>query len=135
MAIGSLGELAMRLISLPVDLASTVTGTVGNSLAIISGNSKTLPNSVSGLSPRNPAIKAFDSRPIEAPYHSIIGDRGKGDTPESSDGVVKYWSSHLDHAKSEKIVPGPHGACELPETIEELKRLLHLHLREKPGGR
>ena len=22
------------------------------------------------------------------PYHSIIGDRGKGDTPNSSDGVV-----------------------------------------------
>ena len=32
------------------------------------------------------------------PYHSIIGDRGRGDTPKSSDGVVPYWSSHLDGA-------------------------------------
>jgi pimeloyl-ACP methyl ester carboxylesterase len=131
MAIGSLGELAMRMISLPVDLASTVTSSIGDSFSIITGNPHSLPNSVSGLSPRNPALKAFDSRPIEAPYHSIIGDRGKCDTPNSSDGVVKYWSSHLARAKSEKIVPGPHGACEMPETIEELKRLLHLHLKER----
>jgi len=35
-------------------------------------------------------------------YHSIMGDRGKGNTPESSDGVVPYWSSHLGGAASEK---------------------------------
>jgi hypothetical protein len=32
-----------------------------------------------------------------------------------------------------KIFPGPHGSCELTETIEELKRILHLHL--KTAGR
>ncbi|MEY3897498.1 MAG: hypothetical protein RLZZ214_3019, partial [Verrucomicrobiota bacterium] len=74
-------------------------------------------------------LKAIDSVPFRAPHHSIIGDRGKGDTPNSSDGVVPYWSSHLGTAKSEKIVPGPHGSCELPQTIEELKRILHLHLK------
>jgi len=128
MAIGTLGELAIRLISLPLDLATTMTDTMGNSIAIITGDPKRLPNSVSGLSPENPTFKVLDTRPIEVPHHSIIGDRGKGDTPESSDGVVEYWSSHLKSAKSEKIVPGPHGACELPETLDELRRLLHLHL-------
>ena len=59
--------------------------------------------------------------------NSIIGDRGKGDTPNSTDGVVAYWSSHLKSAKSELIVPGPHGSCELPETLAELRRILHLH--------
>jgi hypothetical protein len=59
------------------------------------------------------------------PYHSIIGDRGKGDTPESSDGVVPYWSSHLDGAASEKIVPSGHGSNENPEGIEEFRRILH----------
>jgi hypothetical protein len=44
------------------------------------------------------------------PYHSIIGDRGGGDTPNSSDGVVPYWSSHLDGAQSELIVNSDHGA-------------------------
>ena len=129
MAVGKLGDLAIRLISLPTDLASTVTSTVGDSIGIITGNPKRVPNSVIGLSPDNPTFKVLDSRPIGVPHHSIIGDRGKGDTPDSSDGVVEYWSSRLKSAKSEKIVPGPHGSCELPETIDELRRLLHLHLK------
>ena len=41
--------------------------------------------------------QAIDKR---IPYHSIMGDRGKGDTPNSSDGVVAYWSSHLEGAVS-----------------------------------
>jgi hypothetical protein len=80
-------------------------------------------------------LKVLDTKPISAPHHSIIGDCGKGDTPNSTDGVVKYWSSHLSGALSEKIVPGPHGACELPETIAELRRILHLHLKANPAGR
>jgi hypothetical protein len=127
MALGTLGTIAIRLISLPVDLVSTTVNTVGNSVAVITGDAKRIPNSIDGLSPKNPTVKVLDSRPIEVPHHSIIGDQGKGDTPNSSDGVVDYWSSHLKSAKSEKIVPGPHGSCELPETIDELQRLLRIH--------
>lgn len=130
MALGSLGMLGMRLISLPVDLTATVTGALETSLSEITGQPGRMPNSVTGLSPRNPTLKVLDTAGIKVPHHSIIGDRGKGDTPDSSDGVVPYWSSHLNSARSEKIVPGPHGACELPETITELRRLLHLHLKE-----
>ena len=130
MAVGTLGELAIRLISLPVDLAGTLTSTVGDSMAVITGDPKRVPNSVSGLSPKNPTFTVLDTRPLEVPHHSIIGDRGKGDTPDSSDGVVEYWSSRLKSAKTEKIVPGPHGACELPETLDELRHLLHLHLKQ-----
>ena len=129
MAIGTLGELAIRLISLPTDLVSTVAGSVGSSIAILTGDPKRMPTSIDGLSPRNPTLKVLDASPITVPHHSIIGDRGKGDTPKSSDGVVEYWSSQLKSAKSEMIVPGPHGACELPETIDELRRLLRLHLK------
>ena len=60
--------------------------------------------SVQTLSPRHPYFKALNDRPIQVPYHSIIGDRGRGDTPESSDGIVPYWSSHLNGAQSEIIV-------------------------------
>jgi hypothetical protein len=132
MAVGTLGELAIRLISLPLDIATTATNTLGSSVAIVSGDPARIPTSIDGLSPRNPSFKLLNAQPIEVPHHSVIGDRGKGDTPDSSDGVVEYWSSHLKTAKSEKIVPGPHGACELPETLEELKRLLHLHLGQNP---
>ena len=131
MAVGSIGELAIRLIALPGDLVSTVTTSVGSSLSIITGDPNRLPTSVDGLSPKNPTLAVLDKRPITVPYHSIIGDRGKGDSPHSSDGVVEYWSSHQSGAKSEQIVPGPHGACEMPETIAELRRLLHLHLKGK----
>ena len=128
MAIGSLGELAMRLISLPVDLASTVTTSLGNS--IVDRHRRSRPHAEQHRPACRRAIRAkvLDSRPIEVPHHTIIGDRGKGDSPHSSDGVVEYWSSHLKTAESEKIVPGPHGACEMPETLAELRRMLHLHL-------
>lgn len=127
MALGSLGSIGARLISLPVDITTTVVGSVGTSLSAVTGSDR-MPNSVSGLSPKNPTLKVLASKPMTAPHHSIIGDRGKGDTPKSSDGVVAYWSSNLRTAKSEKIVPGPHGACELPETIAEVRRILLFHI-------
>jgi pimeloyl-ACP methyl ester carboxylesterase len=85
--------------------------------------------SIAGLSPGNPLFKALEETPIKVPHHSIIGDRGRGDTPNSSDGVVPYSSSHLATAESELIVPGPHGSYDLPQTIDELERILQLHLK------
>ncbi len=130
MAVGTLRALAIKLISLPAEFVSTATSTVGSSMAIVTGDPNRMPNGIGGLSPRNPSLKVLDTRTITVPHHSIIGDRGNGDTPNSSDGVVQYWSLHLASSKSEKIVPGPHGACEMPETIDELRRLLQLHLKE-----
>lgn len=129
MAMGGIGNLAKKMIMLPRDIASQIKSTLGDSLAVLTGDSNRLPNSVSALSPTNPTLRVLDQKPLMAPCHSIIGDRGKGDTPNSTDGVVAYWSSSLKGAESECIVPGPHGACELPETIAELRRILHLQLR------
>jgi pimeloyl-ACP methyl ester carboxylesterase len=126
MAMGSIGALAMRIISLPKSLVGTLTNSLGDVLSVVSGSPQ-VPNSITSLSPKNPTLKELDRLPIRAPYHSIIGDRGKGDSPNSSDGVVPYWSSHLDGAKSELIVPGPHGSHELPQTLAELKRILLLN--------
>ena len=58
------------------------------------------------------------------PYHTIIGDRGRGDSPHSSDGVVPYWSSHMDGAQSECIVPSDHGAHQNQKAFAEVKRIL-----------
>lgn len=89
-------------------------------------------NSVRFLRAKSPLLLSILRLPLSArvPYHSIIGDRGKGDTPDSSDGVVPYWSSHLDGAESEKIVPSGHGANENAQGIEEMRRILLLNLRE-----
>ncbi|MFM8719618.1 MAG: esterase/lipase family protein [Chthoniobacterales bacterium] len=87
-------------------------------------------NSVVFLRANSPLLKSILALPMRpgVPFHSVIGDQGKGNTPDSSDGVVPYWSSHLDGAKSEKIVPSGHGSHENPEGISELRRILKLHL-------
>lgn len=128
MASGGIGELAIKLISLPVDLATTIKSEIPEATSRKINNGR-LPNSVSNLKPGAPYLNVLNDEPIQAPYHSIIGNRGKpGPLADSSDGVVPYWSSHLDGAKSECIVPGPHGSCELPQTIAELDRILRLNV-------
>jgi hypothetical protein len=129
MASGGLGRFGISLITLPVALATTMKESLTSTqVAQLTGSSKRLPNSIWGLKPSNPSLPIINDAPITVPYHSIIGDRGKNDSPKSTDGVVAYGSSHLDGAKSEKIVPGPHGSCALPQTIAELDRILKLHL-------
>jgi len=87
-------------------------------------------NSIRFLRAKSPLLLAILKLPMSerVTYHSVIGDQGKGNTPDSSDGVVPYWSSHLPNAKSEKIVPSGHGANENPDGIEEIRRILRLHL-------
>jgi pimeloyl-ACP methyl ester carboxylesterase len=95
-----------------------------------------IPNSVDTLAPNNRFVKAINTIPLTPgiPYHVICGDRGKGgnkDTtkPVMSDGLVPYWSSHLDGAQSELIVPSTHNAQQTPEAIAEVKRILRMHAR------
>jgi pimeloyl-ACP methyl ester carboxylesterase len=129
MASGGLGGLGISLIRLPFQLLNTMTTALTSAqLVQLTGSAKRFPNSIWGLKPTNPSFPVVNEPKMTVPYHSIIGDRGKGDCPNCTDGVVAYWSSHLDGAKSEKIVPGPHGSAELPQTIDELDRILRLNL-------
>lgn len=128
------GIIGAGLIRLPVHFVKILRTVVVDSVkAALARESYFFPPSVRGLSPRSTLLRALDTLPIQVPYHSIIGDRGRGDTPNSSDGVVAYWSSHLAGAQSELVVPGSHGAFDLPQTVLELKRILHQHL--KAAGR
>ena len=99
-----------------------------------------LPNSIDILDPNSRflrAVNTLESLP-GVPYHSLIGDRGKGGNldqtkPESSDGIVPYWSSHLDGAASERIIPSGHWSHLHPAGMAEIKRILLLHIREQQG--
>ena len=89
------------------------------------------PNSIDALDPSNRFVTTIDKIPLAKgiPYHSIIADRGKGGhldktKPQSSDGIVPYWSSHLDGAVSEVIVPSDHWSNRSPEGIAEVRRIL-----------
>jgi len=89
-------------------------------------------NSIRFLQSNSPFLLSVLQLPRreEVPLHSIIGDRGRGDGPGGSDGVVPFWSSHLDDVVSQKTVPSGHGAHEHPEGIAEIARIL----REAAGG-
>jgi pimeloyl-ACP methyl ester carboxylesterase len=86
-------------------------------------------NSVDSLSPKSRFLKAMNTIPMTrgVPYNTIIGDRGRGDSPNSSDGVVPYWSSHMKGAESEHIVPSDHSAHQNPQAIAEIIRILKQH--------
>lgn len=90
-----------------------------------------VPTVIDSLSPQRPGFRVLPQLPFRkgVHLHSVIGDRGHGDGENSSDGVVPYWSSHLPEAESELIVPANHAVVEDPQAIEEVSRILQLHLQ------
>lgn len=93
-------------------------------------------HSVSGLYDLDPDslfIQALADSPMKKGlvYHSIIGDNELADHPGGTDGVVPYSSSHLDNAESEVIVHSGHSIHRSPGAMQELLRILLLHLREE----
>jgi hypothetical protein len=91
-----------------------------------------LPTSINSLSPTDRATVGLNqlALPPGIEFHSVIGDRGKNNTPDSSDGVVPYWSSSVKPVKSELIVPSTHSVPDNDVAAQELKRILKLHLGE-----
>jgi pimeloyl-ACP methyl ester carboxylesterase len=127
-----LGRIGSMLVKTPVKLL-TVGRTIRESMTADPAalQLKRLPNSVDTLAPNNRFVVAINKIPIAPgiPYHTILGDRGRGDSPKSSDGVVAYWSSHLDGAASQRIVPSNHSSPLNPEAIAEVHRILKLNAR------
>jgi len=46
-----------------------------------------------------------------------------------SDGIVPYWSSHMDTATSELVVHSDHSAHQNPQAIAEVKRILKTYAK------
>jgi pimeloyl-ACP methyl ester carboxylesterase len=123
-----IGRLGSRLVHLPAKLVAIGPRLVEK--ASVTNGKKVVarfPNSIDTLRPNARSIVAMNRLPIESSvtYYSIIGDRGENNSPNSSDGVVAYRSSHLDGSKSEKIVPYWHSYVHRsPEAIAEVERIL-----------
>lgn len=121
----------MRLVHLPQTLAHevyTIATLQEDNIIAHPGRVVKWFTSIGQLSPTSADIVALRMRPVLAvPTHSIIGDRGRKNSPRSSDGIVPYWSSHLPWG-SESIVPADHSVQDIPEAAEDLKRILHTHL-------
>jgi pimeloyl-ACP methyl ester carboxylesterase len=130
-----IGQLAKRLIRLPGSLRSTYR-------ALLEQNSDDfftpeiragLPTSIDELRRDNRLLATLSQLPVGpgVVYHSIIGQQDAGVGLEaSSDGVVPYSSAHLDGASSELVVHGDHGCHDGPETIQEIRRILGVHLQD-----
>lgn len=129
-----LGRIGRALLSLPKTVVQKTVAVARGARNIIRPDLRTEfdegePSSIKGLSAKNPTLIALSKLEIDShvPYHSIIGDRGLGDTPHSSDGVVAYTSSHVDGAASELIVPADHTAHAHPKAVTEIRRILREH--------
>lgn len=130
LASGWLGSIGSRLVNLPGDLLYVSKDLLSFRKAEIGQKHlNRIPTSVDSLSEHNDFVQAVGKVPLTPgiPYHTIAGDRGKGNAPNSSDGLVPYWSSHLPNAVSEKIVPSAHPAHQHPQAIAEVQRILRLH--------
>ena len=133
-----IGRLGQRLIDLPSDMLEEVTRIATLSRGMFLLNPLQLKDeltSIRQLSPNSSLVKYMSELrgSPNVPVHSIIGDRGRNDTPNSSDGVVKYHSSHLDWSASEKIVPSGHSVQDDPASALELRRILREHLVKVKG--
>ena len=132
-------NLVHRLIKLPVTLVTGLSGIYG----FLSDNVKSqwqgkIPTSVDAMSPEDPLLKAIADTPLAPGVHghSIIAIKnGKGDPRHGKDGVVAYRSAHLAGMESEFIVRSGHSCQDKPETIEEVRRILLLHLTENGAGK
>jgi pimeloyl-ACP methyl ester carboxylesterase len=134
---GSLARrLAQRLVSLPGAMVSR-----SKDVLLLTQGSDTgkflhgrMPTSLDGMSPENPGLLAMAEIPVapSVKAHSIIPVLGKGDYRQGRDGVVAYQSAHVDYVESEFIVSSKHSCLGQPATIEEVRWILHQHLKELP---
>ena len=128
-----IGRLGDRLIQLPGPLEQTHNALIAqNEPGFFTPQFQLgVPTSIDELKFENPYLMTLKRLEI-APWvaaHSVIGKVGTGPLETSSDGVVPYASSHIEWSASELVVPRNHACQDAPQTVEELRRILFLHLQ------
>ncbi|SIQ15397.1 esterase/lipase family protein [Solilutibacter tolerans] len=131
---GWLGRQISKFVRLPAALQAEVQRLIdGDDAPPRRRDDSPLFNSVSSLDRNNPFVRAATDLSISprVTYHSIIARADPEiPIPESDDGLVPYWSSHLDGAASERVITSGHSVQEATEAIFELRRILHQDRRE-----
>lgn len=135
MAMGNIGRIAKALVTLPLTMVKA-SASLLQALSSLGQKSplEGLPTGIDGLSPKNPVLTTSAGLPVAVPFHSIIGNERRAGVAGGSDGVVPYWSSHLDGAQTELIVKSGHGAHEHPLAIREVRRIMLEHARRENGN-
>ena len=129
-----LGSVLRGIVRLPADVTSqsidalTKGGEFFNGRTLMAGGQ--LPTAADHMTPGNPFLESLASINVVdgVPYHSIVAVKESFPVvEEGDDGVVQYRSAHLDGAASELVVRSSHSTQSDPHTIQEVRRILHLH--------
>jgi hypothetical protein len=129
-------NLVRALVTLPTNLAGMDAELIRNRDALRSGVSLVVPSAVDNMSPHNHFILASQKIPVASSVkdHSIIAIETDGPVEQGNDGVVEYSSAHIEPVESELVVrPSSHSTQGNPHTIEEVRRILRLHVGLKTG--
>jgi pimeloyl-ACP methyl ester carboxylesterase len=124
--------LVRRLVKVPAGLAS-LAADLARHPDLMVARGFLIPTALDNMSPRNPFINTLAEIPV-APgvrVHSIISVSTEGPRADRSDGVVEYASAHLEGVESELVVHSSHSTQSTPATMEEVRRILRLHLTAK----
>jgi hypothetical protein len=130
-----IANLVRRLLTLPFALTGVAADIARNPGAAAGVGSLAVPSAVDNMSPRNHFIRALADIPV-APsitVNSIVAVEGDGPVEQGDDGVVKYSSAHIEPVESELVVKSSHSTQGNPHTIEEVRRILRLHVGLKTG--
>jgi hypothetical protein len=124
---GMVLNLVRRLVTLPKTLAKDVADIAQqNPDAVSMKKLGDIPTAVDNMLPGQRFVRTLSASPI-APgvtVNSIVAVLGKGPITGLGDGVVMYESAHLEGVGTEKVVQSGHSTQAVPETIEEVRRIL-----------
>lgn len=131
-------NVVRRLVTFPAQVAGLAADIVRNPDAFnpeVVRSGGLVPSAVDNMSPRNRFIRTLADIPLSPRVvaNSIIAVEGNGPVAEGRDGMVAYSSAHIDGVESEKVVRSGHSTLGNPQTIEEVRRILRLHLGQPIG--
>ena len=127
-----IANILRRLVTIPTSLVGMQADITRNADAL--KGPVVVPSAVDNMSPRSPYILALQTIPVAPTVkaHSIIAVEGDGPVEKLDDGVVAYSSAHIEPVESEYVVrPSSHSTQGNPKTIEEVRRVLRLHMGVK----
>ncbi|MBK7976642.1 MAG: alpha/beta fold hydrolase [Deltaproteobacteria bacterium] len=134
---GILGWIASSLVELPKGVTRLgVELTTRNPTLIAQRKLRVASRTaVDQMDPDNTFLQALATLPIASGVtaHSIVAVAGDGRVTDGDDGVVEYKSAHIDGVASELVVRSGHSTQAEPATIEEVRRILHVHVDELDG--
>ena len=120
-------DLMRRLAVLPTRFASLATVIAQNPDV---ARTPFVPTAVDNMAPGHPFILGLQQIAVapSIPAHSIISVDTSGPVEEGNDGVVAYSSAYIEPVESELVVRSPHSCQGNPHTMEEVRRILRLHV-------